>query len=133
MQAITVVPMQAGTARLDEVAEPAREEGELLVQTLAVGVCGTDLEITRGEYGWAPPGRDRLVLGHESLGRVLEAPGSGDLQPADLVVGIVRRPDPEPCVSCAAGEWDMCRDGRYTEHGIKQTGRVPTRALPHRP
>jgi glucose 1-dehydrogenase len=36
------------------------------------------------------------------------------------VVAIVRRPDPEPCVSCAAGEWDMCRNGRYTEHGIKE-------------
>ncbi|HEV3013599.1 MAG TPA: glucose 1-dehydrogenase [Actinomycetota bacterium] len=120
MQAITVIPMQAGSARLDDVAEPPREEGDLLVQTLAVGVCGTDLEISRGEYGWAPPGRDRLVLGHESLGRVLEAPGSSSLQPGDLVVGIVRRPDPEPCVSCAAGEWDMCRNGRYTEHGIKQ-------------
>jgi threonine dehydrogenase-like Zn-dependent dehydrogenase len=120
VQAITVIPMQAGSARLDEVADPRREEGDVLVQTLAVGVCGTDLEICRGDYGWAPPGRDRLVLGHESLGRVLEAPGSGDLRSGDLVVGIVRRPDPEPCVSCAAGEWDMCRNGRYTEHGIKQ-------------
>jgi glucose 1-dehydrogenase len=76
VQAVTVIPMQAGSARLDAVAEPPREEGDLLVQTLAVGVCGTDLEISRGEYGWAPPGRDR--------------------------------------------EWDMCRNGRYTEHGIKQ-------------
>jgi threonine dehydrogenase-like Zn-dependent dehydrogenase len=120
MQAITVLPMQAGSARLDKVDEPPREDGDLLVQTLAVGVCGTDLEISQGEYGWAPPGRDRLVLGHESLGRVLEAPSGSDLQPGDLVVGIVRRPDPEPCASCAAGEWDMCRNGRYTEHGIKQ-------------
>jgi glucose 1-dehydrogenase len=120
MQAITVIPMQAGSARLDDVAEPLGEEGDLLVQTLAVGVCGTDLEISRGGYGWAPPGRDRLVLGHESLGRVLGAPGSSGLRPGDLVVGIVREPDPEPCVSCAAGEWDMCRNGRYTEHGIKQ-------------
>jgi threonine dehydrogenase-like Zn-dependent dehydrogenase len=120
MQAVTVIPMQARSARLDTVAEPRREEGDLLVQTLAVGVCGTDLEISRDEYGWAPPGRDRLVLGHESLGRVLEAPTGSELAPGDLVVGIVRRPDPEPCVSCAAGEWDMCRNGRYTEHGIKQ-------------
>jgi glucose 1-dehydrogenase len=120
MQAITVIPMQAGSARLDEVAEPPREEGDLLVQSLAVGVCGTDLEISRGEYGWAPPGRERLVLGHESLGRVLEAPGASDLRPGDLVVAIVRQPDPEPCASCAAGEWDMCRNGRYTEHGIKE-------------
>src|SRR5215211_7180125 len=106
MRAITVRPGQAGSDRLDDVDEPAAGEGDLLVQTLAVGVCGTDLEISRGEYGWAPPGRDRLVLGHESLGRVLEAPAGGDLAAGDLVVGIVRRPDPEPCVSCAAGEWD---------------------------
>jgi glucose 1-dehydrogenase len=120
MQAITVRPGQAGSARLEEVAEPPGQDGGLLVQTLAVGVCGTDLEISQGEYGWAPPGRDRLVLGHESLGRVLEAPAGSDLRPGDLVVGIVRRPDPEPCASCAVGEWDMCRNGRYTEHGIKQ-------------
>ena len=120
MRAITVVPLQAGSARLDDVAEPSPEEGGLLVQTLAVGICGTDLEISQGEYGWAPPGRERLVLGHESLGRVQEAPAGGDLATGDLVVGIVRQPDPVPCASCAAGEWDMCRNGRYTEHGIKE-------------
>ena len=38
----------------------------------------------------------------------------------DLVVGIVRRPDPVPCPNCAVGEWDMCRNGQYTERGIKQ-------------
>jgi glucose 1-dehydrogenase len=120
MQAITVIPLQAGSARLDDLPEPSPEEGELLVQTLAVGLCGTDLEISQGEYGWAPPGRERLVLGHESLGRVLDAPAGSDLAAGDLVVAIVRQPDPEPCVSCAADEWDMCRNGRYTEHGIKE-------------
>ena len=38
----------------------------------------------------------------------------------DLIVGIVRRPDPVPCPNCAVGEWDMCRNGRYTERGIKE-------------
>ena len=42
------------------------------------------------------------------------------LHPGDLIVGIVRRPDPVPCPNCAVGEWDMCRNGRYTERGIKQ-------------
>jgi glucose 1-dehydrogenase len=60
------------------------------------------------------------VLGHESLGRAVQAPAGGGLEPGDLVVGIVRQPDPVPCESCAAGEWDMCRNGRYTEHGIKE-------------
>jgi threonine dehydrogenase-like Zn-dependent dehydrogenase len=49
---------------------------------------------------------------------VLEAPEGCGLASGDLVVGIVRRPDPEPCAACAAGEWDMCRNGRYTERGI---------------
>ena len=45
----------------------------MLVWTLAVGVCGTDFEIVSGQYGWAPPGQERLIIGHESLGRVEEA------------------------------------------------------------
>ena len=120
MRAITVVPGQQGSARLDDLPEPGEAAGAVLVEALALGVCGTDLEITGGRYGWAPPGRERLVLGHESLGRVIDAPAGGDLAHGDLVAGIVRHPDPVPCPNCAVGEWDMCRNGRYTEHGIKE-------------
>jgi threonine dehydrogenase-like Zn-dependent dehydrogenase len=120
MRAVTVVPLQKDSVDLTDMPEPPAEDGPVLVETLAVGVCGTDLEIIGGEYGWAPPGSDRLTLGHESLGRVAEAPAGGDLLPGDLVVGIVRRPDPVPCANCAVGEWDMCRNGQYTERGIKQ-------------
>jgi len=120
LKALTVVPGQAGSARLDDVEEPPETDGPVLVETLAVGVCGTDMEIVLGAYGWAPEGRERLVVGHESLGRVLEAPGGAQLSAGDLVVGIVRRPDPVPCSNCAAGEWDFCRNGLYTERGIKE-------------
>jgi glucose 1-dehydrogenase len=87
---------------------------------LALGVCGTDREILAGEYGWPPPGRDRMVLGHESLGRAIEAPPDGAIAAGDLVAGIVRRPDPMPCACCARGEFDMCRNGQYRERGIKE-------------
>ena len=120
MRAITVVPGQRDSARLEEIEEPSPEAGSVLVEAVAIGVCGTDDEIIRGEYGWSPPGHARLVLGHESLGRVIDAPDGSPVAAGDLVVGIVRRPDPEPCVCCAAGEWDQCRNGRYTERGIKQ-------------
>lgn len=120
MKALTVIPLTADSARLDDVPDPPASDGPVLVQTLAVGVCGTDIDIVSGAYGWAPPGRDRLVLGHESLGRVLEAPGGSGFQTGDLVVGIVRRPDPVPCGNCAVGEWDFCRNGQYTERGIKE-------------
>jgi threonine dehydrogenase-like Zn-dependent dehydrogenase len=119
VRALTVEPGKAGSARLDDVAEPPESDGEVLVETLAIGVCGTDAEIVSGAYGWAPPGRDRLVIGHESLGRVRSAPAESGLAAGDLVVGIVRRPDPVPCAACAVDQWDFCRNGQYTERGIK--------------
>jgi len=60
------------------------------------------------------------VLGHESLGEVVAAPAGSGFAVGDRVVGIVRQPDPVPCPACAAGEWDMCRNDLYTEHGIKE-------------
>ena len=119
MKAITVEPHQPETARLEDIPEPDVSGGSVLVEAIAVGVCGTDVEIVEGKYGWAPPGRTRLVLGHESLGRVVDPGPGGTFREGDLVAGIVRRPDPVPCPNCAVGEWDMCRNGQYTERGIK--------------
>jgi threonine dehydrogenase-like Zn-dependent dehydrogenase len=119
MRAITIEPGIPNSARLEQVPEPTGEAGEVLVRTLAMGVCATDLDLVRGELGSAPPGEKRLILGHESLGEVVDAPAGSGFRPGQRVVGIVRRPDPVPCANCASGEWDMCRNGRYTEHGIK--------------
>ncbi|WP_127507820.1 glucose 1-dehydrogenase [Actinoplanes solisilvae] len=120
MRALTVEPLKAGSAKVRDVPDPSAGPGEMLVEGLALGICGTDREIAAGEYGWAPPDRDRLVLGHESLGRVRTAPPDSGFAPGDLVVGVVRRPDPVPCGACGHGEFDMCRNGRYTERGIKE-------------
>ncbi|HYH29603.1 MAG TPA: alcohol dehydrogenase catalytic domain-containing protein [Pseudonocardia sp.] len=107
-----------GTLVLDDVPEPAPDDGDLLVEALALGVCGTDREIVAKGPRRAPPGRTGLVLGHESLGRVLEAPAGSRFTPGDLVVGIVRRPDPVPCAFCAVGQFDLCENGGFTERGI---------------
>ena len=119
MRAITVRPGVSGSGELSRLPEPDERDGAVLVEALAMGVCGTDDDILAGAYGEPPDGGDRLVLGHESLGRVLEAPAGATVAAGDLVAGIVRRPDPVPCRCCAAGEWDMCVNGRYTERGIK--------------
>jgi threonine dehydrogenase-like Zn-dependent dehydrogenase len=120
MRALTVVPLKSGTAKVIDMPDPEPGPDELLVEGIALGVCGTDREIIAGEYGWAPPGEERLILGHESLGRVLQVPDGSDFSSGDLVVGVVRRPDPEPCPACAHGQFDFCRNGRYTERGIKE-------------
>jgi glucose 1-dehydrogenase len=118
VRAITVIPGKQGSVALSEMPEPPERDGPVLVQTQAVGICGTDLEILNGDYGEAPPGEDRLTIGHESLGRVASAPPGSGFTSDDFVVGIVRRPDPDPCPACAAGDWDMCLNGGFTERGI---------------
>jgi threonine dehydrogenase-like Zn-dependent dehydrogenase len=120
IRAITVKPGAPGSVELSELEPPRRRPDELLLELLALGVCGTDREIVNGVYGSAPERSDRLVLGHESLARVREAPPGAGFAPGDLVTGVVRRPDPEPCACCARGEFDMCRNGRYRERGIKE-------------
>jgi threonine dehydrogenase-like Zn-dependent dehydrogenase len=118
MRAITLIPGKQGTLGVTEVPEPQPKPSQLLVQGLALGICGTDRELNSGEYGW--PRTEPMILGHESLGRVLQSPEGSAYSPGDLVVGVVRRPDPKPCPACARGEFDMCRNGEYTERGIKE-------------
>ncbi|MCP2244906.1 alcohol dehydrogenase catalytic domain-containing protein [Lentzea aerocolonigenes] len=111
MRALTVDLAHPGSLSLTELPDPEPGPEDLLVEGLAVGICGTDREIVRGEFGVG----GTLVIGHESLGRVISGPG---FEPGSLVAGVVRRPDPVPCVACARGEFDLCRNGQYTERGI---------------
>lgn len=129
MQAIVTTPGQKGSVHLGEIGEPSGHgeiqdaKGEAaegaLVQVVEVGVCGTDLEIANEGYGAAPEGRQQLVMGHENLGRVVNAPPASGLKEGELVVATVRRPCPERCLPCAAGQSDNCLTGHYTERGIK--------------
>ena len=118
MRAMTVIPGKADSAEATELPEPPVSDGSVLVEGVSVGICATDREIVEGGHGESPPGRTRLLIGHESLGRVREAPPDAGVAPGDLVMGVVRRPDPVPCERCAVGEWDFCRNGQYTERGV---------------
>ena len=82
MKAVTVAAGTAGSVRLEDVPEQDAALGSVVVGAPAARICGTDAEIASGSYGWPPPGRDRLILGYESLGRVI-APGPKVLAAAD--------------------------------------------------
>lgn len=114
VRALAVVPGRAGSGAVRVVPEPHIAEGEVLVDVVRVGLCGTDAEIERGDYGRAPDGTDMLVLGHESFGRV--ARDAGPLKAGTPVVASVRRPD--GCPNCRSGEQDMCLWGGFRERGI---------------
>jgi threonine dehydrogenase-like Zn-dependent dehydrogenase len=48
MRALTIVPGRPGTLQLDYIDEPSGQQGAVLVRTLAVGICGTDRELSQG-------------------------------------------------------------------------------------
>jgi len=119
VRAMSVIPGQPESATVSALDEPSTADGSVLVEALIVGLCGTDAEIIAAGVGSPLPDESALVIGHETVARVLEAPISSGFAAGDLVTGIVRLPDPVPCPACARGEWDFCRNGRYTEHGIR--------------
>ncbi len=69
MRALTVLSGRAGSAAITDVAEPAARDGALLVRVLGVGVCGTDVEIVRGDYGTARAARPLRRSARTQAGR----------------------------------------------------------------
>jgi threonine dehydrogenase-like Zn-dependent dehydrogenase len=108
--------------RVIDRTPPALEgDDQVKLRMLEVGVCGTDHDIAHFTYGAPPAGDPYLVMGHESLGEVVEVGGAvSSLKPGDLVVTTVRRPCGRPeCRPCRLGRPDFCVTGGYTERGIR--------------
>lgn len=122
MRALAVFP-EKRNVRIIDVPEPALGgPREVAVKIREVGICGTDREICGFHYGTPPRGADRLVLGHEAIGEVLDiGPQVRSLSRGDLVAMTVRRPCDDPqCRPCRAGRQDLCTTGGFRERGIKE-------------
>src|ERR1700677_606812 len=110
MKAVAVFPAEHRFDVVDHPEPSISADGEVKLRMIDIGICGTDKEIVTFQYGTPPPGSDHLVIGHESLGEVVQT-GSGvkSLKKGDLVVTMVRRPCDHPdCVACRAGRQDFC-------------------------
>jgi threonine dehydrogenase-like Zn-dependent dehydrogenase len=121
MKAVAVVPGKREVVLVDQDAPCVSDPSHVKLRMLDVGVCGTDREICAFQYGTPPAGESRLVIGHESLGEVVEVgPAVTRLAPGDLVIPMVRRPCPHAeCMACRAGRQDFCFTGDFSERGIK--------------
>jgi len=121
MRAVAMFPKDKQIRVVDRPAPTLERDRQVRLRMLEVGVCGTDHEIARFEYGVPPEGEPYLVMGHESLGEVVEVRGGGSrLKPGDLVVTTVRRPcGNTACRPCHHDRPDYCTTGDYTERGIK--------------
>ncbi len=122
MKAVAVYPTQRRFAVIDHPEPSLTAPDEVKLRMLDVGICGTDKEIVAFEYGTPPPGSEYLVIGHESLGEVVEVGAKVTrFKKGDLAVPTVRRPCGVPsCIACRAGRQDFCYTGQYTERGINR-------------
>ncbi len=88
------------TLVLRTVDRPTPGPDEALIDMQLAGICGTDLEITRGYKSY------RGILGHEFVGRVRRCPGDptreGTRVTADINLAC------GSCASCRAGQSKHC-------------------------
>jgi (R,R)-butanediol dehydrogenase/meso-butanediol dehydrogenase/diacetyl reductase len=86
---------------VEDVPEPEAGPEDLVVEVSACGICGSDLH-TYQHGSFVQPGQ---IMGHEFVGRVVEAgPDVEGLAVGDRVTAV-------PIVPC--GECARCREGRY--------------------
>src|SRR5262245_803598 len=122
MKAIAVIPQNREVQLIECDAPAITAPTQVRLRMLDVGVCGTDREICAFEYGTPPGGMPHLVIGHESLGEVVDiGAGVTRVKRGDLVVPMVRRPcQHEHCVACREDRQDFCFTGDFRERGIKE-------------
>jgi glucose 1-dehydrogenase len=122
MKAIAVMPQIKEVAIINQPEPKILSATDVKLRMLEAGVCGTDKEICAFEYGTPPAGSEQLVIGHESLGEVVEVgPQVTRVSIGDLVVPMVRRPCPHDyCLACRADRQDFCFTGDFQERGIKE-------------
>lgn len=121
MRAVAVFPEDRAIRIVDHPEPKLEGKSDVRLQILDVGICGTDREIARFDYGTPPPDSPYLVIGHESLAQVIDiGPAVTHVRPGDLVVTMVRRPCTDPaCRACSRGRQDFCFTGTFSERGIK--------------
>lgn len=121
MKAVAIFPAKR-QARVIECEQPKTvSPTEVKLRILDSGICGTDKEIAAFQYGTPPQGSEYLIIGHESLGEVVEVGAAvSRVEPGDLVVPMVRRPCPHAdCLACRSDRQDFCYTGDFSERGIK--------------
>jgi threonine dehydrogenase-like Zn-dependent dehydrogenase len=111
----------AGTHRLEILHRPEPPlpgAGQVLIEMVECGVCGTDRHILAGSFRRPAPGQTDLVMGHEPLGRVLAiGPGVSHLGEGDYVAATNQRSCGR-CAACVAGEVDLCLTAAGTGRGV---------------
>jgi threonine dehydrogenase-like Zn-dependent dehydrogenase len=90
---------------VEERPDPVAGPGQVVVEVIATGICGSDFHGYSGENGRRHPGQ---IMGHETVGRILEL----GTDVAELRVGQLVTVNPvmscQACPACLSGQEHWC-------------------------
>ncbi len=119
---VAVVTARPQTFEIEQEADPAPGPGEVVVETLATGVCGSDIHLFLGDHPYA---RYPLVQGHEMVGRVaLLGPGV-DEAVQDTIVVVEPTVECGSCPECKRGAYNRCENLEVL--GVQRVGSLAGR------
>lgn len=133
MAAVVHYALQKGAVELREVSRPpALGDDEVLLQSWAVGVCGSDIHHYHNTQSWEV--RVPVTLGHEFCGVIAEVGKSvrgyraGDRVASETAARICGH-----CAYCRSGEYNLCPErlgfGYGVDGAMAEFVNVPTRCL----
>jgi L-iditol 2-dehydrogenase len=127
-----VAKLASGAGHVAYAERPAAiaGQGEVVIELLAAGICGTDLHIEAGEYPCLPP----VTMGHELCGRVVElAPDVDEAWGDARVTSETFFSTCGVCRWCRAGRPSVCPQrvslGSHVDGAFAPRIRVPVRNL----
>ena len=118
-----------GTLHYGRRQAPVAGENETLLRIRRIGICGTDLHAFEGTQ---PSFTYPRILGHELAGEVVEANGTSDFKPGEVVTFIPYF-SCGTCVACRQGKTNCCVNirvcGVHIDGGMADYLVVPTANL----
>ncbi len=107
-----------GDVRIENVAEPSPNWGEVQVRVVANGLCGTDLhQYYSGPMSDAPL---PIIVGHEFGGEIVEVGRGVNHTRIGEVVAVEPIWRCDACVPCRSGDYNLCQTGEW--HGLTGKG-----------
>lgn len=137
MAAVVHYALREGAVELREVPAPAElADDEVLVQTRAVGVCGSEVHQYHNSQSWSV--RVPVILGHEFCGEIARVGKSVvGFQGGDRVTSETAARICGQCLYCRTGEYNLCPKrlgfGYGLDGAMADFVKVPARCLHHLP
>ncbi len=137
MSAVVHYALKEGAVELRDVPRPSPPgEGEVLLASRAVGVCGSDVHQFHNTQSWAV--NVPVVLGHEFCGSVAAVgKGVSGFREGDRVASETAARICGHCAYCRSGEYNLCPErlgfGYGLDGAMADFVTVPARCLHHLP